>query len=150
MANSTDEKERKIKARERLIEMDIDRFHGITLDLFKWLTAATLSINGAPLLGMLGSDSLRPMLSGPGIVFAFGLAFSIFGNLLLVKGLAQAGEALFIEHWAGRGVSKDNYDEVAADADMNRWSFGGSVLLGLSIVVFLLGIIWMGMSLEAK
>ncbi len=146
MSEIDGEREQNIKVRERLIEMDIDRFYTLTIDSFKWAAAATLSINGAPLIAMLGSDSLRNLLPGPGIAFSIGLAFSIFGNLLLVKGFAEAGEKLFLEHWSGEAVKKDNFDDVAPDSDSNRWTVIAAILLGLSIGSFLVGMIWMGNS----
>ena len=149
MSSEIQNQDRKIGARERLIELDIDRFLSITLDLFKWVTGATLTTNGAPLVAMLGSKELRPLLLGPGVVFAIGLAFSVFGNLLLIKGLALAGEALFKAHWAGESVKADNYDEVAPDSDVNHWSKAAAVLLGLSIVAFLAGIVWLGISVRS-
>jgi hypothetical protein len=149
MTEDLQDKDRKIRARERLVELDIDRFLSITLDLFKWVTAATLTINGAPLVAMLGSDKLRPLLLGPGVVFAVGLACSVFGNLLLIKGLALAGEALFKAHWVGESVNAENYDDVAPDSDANSWSIWASVLLGLSILLFLAGIIWLGISVRS-
>ncbi|MHA6317589.1 hypothetical protein ACXYN8_08010 [Altererythrobacter sp. CAU 1778] len=142
--------DRMTAARERLIELDIERFFSITLDLFKWVMATTLTINGAPLAAMLSSDYLRPMLLGPGIVFSIGLAFSVFGNLLLVRGLALAGDALFKSHWAGVAVTEQDYDNVAPEAGVNGASMTAAVLLGLSILSFLGGIIWLALSLETK
>ncbi|MCV0383683.1 MAG: hypothetical protein K5799_09520 [Erythrobacter sp.] len=139
---------RQLAVRERLIELDIDRFFSVRLDLFKWVLASTLTINGAPLVAMLASDTLRPMLLGPGVLFAVGLAFSILGNVLLVRGLAFAGQALFDAHWEGNAVSKDDYDEVAPESDVNRATLAAAVSLGLSIGAFLIGICWFGLSLE--
>lgn len=148
MIEVEDQEARQVAIRERLIELDIDRFFSVTLDLFKWVLAATLTINGAPLAAMFASDTLRPMLLGPGVLFAFGLAFSVLGNVLLVRGLAFAGQALFDAHWAGEAVRQDDYDDVAPGSDVNKTTLVAAVLLGLSIGAFLTGICWLGLTLE--
>lgn len=150
MTKTDPTEERLLDSRQRLIEMDIERLMSITLDLFKWVTAATLTVNGAPLVAMLGTEELRFMLTGPGLVFSFGLASSIFGNLFLVKGLALSGEALFKEHWNGRAILKPQYDDVASGTESNRWALGAAVLLGVSILAFLTGMFWTGMVVSAK
>lgn len=148
MAADQSDNEHNARVRERLIELDIDRFLAITLDLFKWITAATLSINAAPLIAMLGSDKIRGLLIGPGVVFAVGLSCSLFGNLLLIKGLARAGEELFKAHWSGESVKIDDYDAIAPDSDLNRWTLVAAVLLGCSVGAFLIGIVWLGVSVK--
>ena len=148
MVDLIDHGDHLLAARARLVELDIDRFLSITLDLFKWVMATTLTINGAPIAAMLGSEALRPMLLGPGIVFSVGIALSVFGNLLLVKGLAIAGAALFKAHWSGKAVNEADYDEVAPESDRNAYTVSAAVLLGLSILSFLVGIVWLAVSLD--
>ena len=134
--------------RIRLVEKDIDRFQSLTLDLFKWIAAATLTLNGGPILAMLGSDKLRALLPTAGFIFALGVAASVLGNLLLIKGIARAGGALFDAHWKGESFRADNFDDVSPDSNSNRWTVVASVLLGLSVVFLIFGMLRLGTDLE--
>ena len=131
------------EARTRLVETDIDRFYGVTVDLLKWGVAGTLTLNGAPLLVMLGSEKLRPELMGPGILLVFGVVTSVFGNMLLIRGFTEAGNALLNAHWNGNSTRHDDYSDVAPESHSNRASRHSSILLSISLLCFMFGMFWL-------
>lgn len=132
-----------IDYRRDLVLRDLERLHGTSVDLFKWIVTSCLALNGAALLALFGATELRDVvMDGPVWLFIMGLLLSLFGGIATMIGFAHHTKELFAALWRGDSLDIDDYEKFAPKSQHHIFGDFGGYLLGFSAGCFILGCGW--------